>query len=60
MSTIFMNMENSKMSEPHKFVLTLLQKLNLRSSIKHAALENLSVCYMWKYIRNNTKTINLK
>ena len=55
-----MNMENSKMSQPHKFVLTLLQKLNLRSSNKHAALENLSVCYMWKYIRNNTKTINSK
>ena len=31
MGTIFMNMENSKMSESHKFVLNLSQKLNLKS-----------------------------
>ena len=34
MGTIFMNTENSKMSEPHKFILTLLQRLDLRSSNK--------------------------
>ena len=32
METIFMNKENSKRSEPHKFVLSLLQRLDLRSS----------------------------
>ena len=42
METIFMNIENSKMSEPHKFVLTLSQRLDLRSSDKHVALQNLS------------------
>ena len=31
MGTIFMNMENSKMNESHKFVLNLSQKLNLKS-----------------------------
>ena len=38
METIFMNMENSETSEPHKFVLNLSQRLGLRSSDKHVAL----------------------
>ena len=35
-----MNIENSKRNEPHKFVLNLSQRLDLRSSNKHAALKN--------------------
>ena len=31
MEKIFMNTENSKANEPHKFVLNLSQKLDLRS-----------------------------
>ena len=31
METIFMNTENSKMSESHKFVLNFPRRLNLRS-----------------------------
>ena len=33
-----MNTENSKTSEPHKFVLCLSQRLDLRSSNKHVTL----------------------
>ena len=33
-----MNTENSKTNTPHKFVLNLLQRLDLRSSNKHVAL----------------------
>ena len=33
MQTIFMNTENNKTNEPHKFVLNLLQKLNLIARI---------------------------
>ena len=40
METIFMNTENSKTNEPHKFVLNLSQILDLRSSKKHVALQN--------------------
>ena len=40
-----MNTENSKMNEPHKFVLNLRQRLDLRSSNKHVALQNLSIYY---------------
>ena len=43
METLFMNTENIKTSEPHKIVLNLSQRLDLRSSDKHVALENLSV-----------------
>ena len=43
--TILMNKENSKANKPHKFVLRLRQRLGLRSSNKHVALQNLSICY---------------
>ena len=39
MKTMFMNMENSKTNEPHKFVLNLSQKLDLRSSNKNVAFK---------------------
>ena len=60
METIFMNTENCKTNEPHKFVLNL-QRLDLRSSDKHVALQNLSIYYTWKSIRKiSIRTINLK
>ena len=43
MDTIFMNTENSKTNEPQKSVLNLSQRLKLRSSNKHVALQNLSI-----------------
>ena len=53
-------MENSKTKEPHKFVLKLSQRLDLRCSNKHVALQNLSIYYTWKNIKNSMKKINLK
>ena len=47
METIFINTENSKTNEPHKFILTLSKRLDLRSSSKHAALQNLRIYYTW-------------
>ena len=55
METIFMNMENSKTNEPHKFVLNLSQRLDLRSSNKHVALQNVSIYYTVKNIRKQYK-----
>ena len=37
MEAIFMNTKNSKTSEPHKFVLNISQRLDLRSSNKNVA-----------------------
>ena len=43
-----MNTENCKTNEPNKFVLNLSQRLDLKSSNKYAALQNLPIYYMWK------------
>ena len=53
--TILMNTENSKTNEPQKFILNLLQRLDLRSSDKCVALHNLSIFYTWKNIRRITR-----
>ena len=57
---MFMNMENSKMNEPRKFVLNLSQKLNLRSSSEHVTLQNFSIYHTWKDIRKQYKNNQLK
>ena len=50
-----MNRENSKRNEPHKLVLNLSQRLDLKSSNKHVALQNLFIYYTWKYTRKQYK-----
>ena len=45
MEMIFTNTKNSKTSKPQKFALDLSEKLDLRSSSKHVALQNLSIYY---------------
>ena len=60
METIFMNTENSKTNEPLKFVLNLSQRLDLKSSNKNVALQNLSIYYTWKNIRKQYKNNKLK
>ena len=57
---MFMNMENSKTNEPHKFVLNLSQRLDLISSNKHVPLRNLSIYYTRKNIRKKYKKSKLK
>ena len=43
MKTIFMKTENRKLNEPNNFFLNLSQRLDLRSSTKHVALQNLFI-----------------
>ena len=45
MDTIYMNSENSKTSDPHRLLLNLSDKMNLKRSDKYVALTNLSVYY---------------
>ena len=47
-----MNTENSKTNEPHRFRLTLADKLNLKDPSKNMALANLSIYYTWKNIKS--------
>ena len=40
-----MNFENSKTSEPHRLLLNLADKINVKRSDKYVALSNISMCY---------------
>ena len=60
METIFINTENSKTNESHRFKLNLSDKLNLKNPNKNMALANLSIYYTWKNIKSEYKNINLK
>ena len=60
METIFMNIENRKTNEPHEFVFSLPQRLDLRKSNKHVALQNLSISYTWQNIGQQSKNNKLK
>ena len=65
METIFMNTENSKTNEPHRFQLDLTAKLNLKNPNKNMALANLGIYYTWKnikleYNKNKFKNSNLE
>ena len=48
METIFMNTGNSQRSESHKFIIKFSQRLDLRSSNRHVALQILSI-HVGKY-----------
>ena len=52
METIFMNTENSKTNEPHRFRLSLSDKLSLKYANKNFTLGNLSIYYTWKNIKS--------
>ena len=60
METTFMNTENSKKNEPQTFVLNLPQRLDLRSSNKHVALQNLFIYYTCKNITKQYKNNEVK
>ena len=46
-----MNSEKNKMSDPHRLVHNLSDKINLKRSDKYVALSNFSVYYKWKDIK---------
>ena len=43
-----MNSKNSKTSDPHKLLLDVTDKTDLRKKDKYIALSNRSICYTWK------------
>ena len=60
MDTIFMNSENSETSDPHRLLLNLTDKINLKRSDKYVALSNLSICYSGKNMKKSYKNDKLK
>ena len=60
MGTIFMNSKNSKTSDPHRLLLNLSDKINLKRSDRYVALSNLSIYYTWKNIKKSYKNSQFK
>ena len=60
MDTIFMNSENTKTSDPHRLLLNLTDRINLKRSDKYVALSNLSIYYTQKNIKNSYKNNKFK
>ena len=47
MDTIFMKSGNSKTTDPHRLLLNLTDKVNLKRSDRYVALSNLTIYYTW-------------
>ena len=60
MEGVFMNTENSKTNEPHKFSLTLADKLNIKDPNNNMALVNLIIYHTWKNIKSEYNDNKLK
>ena len=60
METIFMNTQNSKTSESHRFKSDLTDKLKLKDPKKNMSLANLSIYYTWKNIKSKYKNNKFK
>ena len=60
MGTFFINTEDSKTNEPHRFKYNSIDKLNLKNPNKNMALANLSIIIRRQMLNRFIKTINLK
>ena len=60
MDTIFMNSKNSKTSDPHRLLLNLADKIDLKRKDKYISLSNLSIHYTWKNIKKSYKNNKFK
>ena len=60
METIFMNSEICKRSDPHRLLLKLPDKKNLKRSDNYGALSNLSIYYTWRNIKKWYKNHKFK
>ena len=50
-----MNSENSKTCDPHRLLLKLSDKINLKRSDNYVAFSNLSIYYIWKNTKKSYK-----
>ena len=60
MNTIFINPQKSKTSDPHRLLLNLTEKMNLKRRDRYVALSNLSMYYAWKNIERIYKNNKFK
>ena len=55
-----MNSKNNGTSDPHRVLLNLTDKIDLKRSDKYVALSNLSIYYGWKNIKKSYKNNQFK
>ena len=55
-----MNSENSKIPDPHRLLLNLPDKTELKRSDKYVALSNLSIYYTWENIKTSYEHNKIK
>ena len=60
MDPLFMSFKNNETSDPHRLLLNLTDKINLKRSGKYVALSNLSIYYTWKNIKMSNKNNKFK
>ena len=60
MNTLFINSENNQVSDHHRLLLNLSDKIILKRSNKYVALSNLSIYYASKNIKKWNKNNKFK
>ena len=60
MGTILIDSKNSETSDPHRLLLNLTDKINLKRIDQYVALSNLSIYYTWKNIKKSYKNNKVK
>ena len=60
MDTVFLDSKSIKTSNPHRLLLNLTDKINLKRSNKYVASSNLSIYYTWKNIKKSYKNNKFK
>ena len=60
MDTTFMNSKSSKISDPHRLILHLSEKINLKRIDKYDVLPNLSIYHTQKNIKKSCKNTKFK
>ena len=60
LDTIFMNSKKSGISDPHRLLLNLTDKINLKRRDKYVASSNLSIYYLWKNVKKSCENNKFK
>ena len=60
MDTIFINSKTSEKSDPHRLLLNVTDKIDIRRNEKYIALSNLSIYYTCKNIKKSFKNNTFK
>ena len=60
MNTIYMNSKNNETTYPHRLLLNLTDKINLKRNDKYFAFSSLSIYYTWKNMKTSYKNNKFK